>query len=352
MRVLLGANITEAQGGGVATYVRQTASGVEKLGATVDVFWGKPASRGFPGPAATLRFAYKVAAAATSGGYDVVAAQGAEGALLTGAGPGRVVISHGDEGDAWRARLAYAPIRARERIVTPYAAVPLYRRAIKSADVVIALHEGEAMQFRAERRQGPNTVHVIPNGCGLLHDDAVPLPGRIAFVGNWLPRKGSLVVPAIFRAVRNVMPDVTLNLVGPGSAVLAEFDHDDRGRVRCLGFVEPSETELVLRSTDVLLMPSYFEGMPLAVLEALCFGVPTVGFGIAGTVAAAGKAGVFVAPGDVDGCANALARVIGDRMLRRRLSEEAFRRSQQFTWAATAERTLAAYEHAARQARG
>jgi len=118
--------------------------------------------------------------------------------------------------------------------------------------------------------------------------------------------------------------------------------------VRALGFVDAQQAESVLLSADVLLLPSVAEGMPLAVLEELSFGVPTVGVVIAVTAAAAGKAGVLVEPHDVSGCAQAPVRVIGDRRLRGQLSPEAFARVQRRTWAATAEGTLAAYEHAAR----
>jgi glycosyltransferase involved in cell wall biosynthesis len=351
MRVLLGANVSEERGGGVATYVRQVAAGVERLGTTVDILWGKPAPPWMPGPAATLRFARQLASMAEAGGYDVVAAQGGEGALLKAEGPGRVVTSHGDEREAWRARLRYAPIPLRQRVVTPYAALPLFSMSVSRADVVIALHDAEAVRFREERSREPNTVHVVPNGCGPTHAATTPLRGHIVFVGEWLPRKGSLILPNIFRAVRCANPQVSLTLLGPDSVVRARFHQADRAHVRALGFVERSETEQALLSTDVCLLPSYYEGMPLAVLEALSFGVPVVGFDIAGTAAAVGRAGLLVPPGDVDECARALVRVITDRVLRARLSQEALARCQRLTWAATAERTLAAYEHAAKLSR-
>jgi glycosyltransferase involved in cell wall biosynthesis len=346
VKVLLGANV--APSGGVATHILRVAEGVEKLGANVDVLWGTPTRRWVPGPAAGLRFSQALARAAASGQYDIVAAQGGEGALLAPGGPGRVVTSHGDPRDGWKALLVYAPVPRRERFVTPYVGLPLFRRSIRRADVVVALHEREAVKFRAERRQDPSTVHIVPNGCGALHAAAEAVPGNIVFLGNWLPRKGSYIIPEIFRLVRQANPNASLTLVGADPSAEAQFREEDRIHVRALGFVDPSEAERVLRSSDVLLLPSFIEGMPLAVLEAMSFGVPTVGFDIAGTAAAAGRAGVLVAPGDVDGCAQALVRVTGDRRLRRQLSREAFARAQRLTWAATAERTLEAYVHAAR----
>jgi glycosyltransferase involved in cell wall biosynthesis len=152
----------------------------------------------------------------------------------------------------------------------------------------------------------------------------------------------------ILRAVRETRRHASLTLVGPGTSAETEFSEEDIPFVRALGFVDSGEAERTLRSADVLLMPSLIEGMPLAVLEALAFGIPIVGFDIEGTAAAAGDAGVLVAPGDVNGCANALAEVISDRAVRRRLSEKAFARARRLTWSATAEGTLAAYEHAAR----
>jgi len=351
MRILLGANAMESGGGGIATYVRRVAEGVERLGATVDVLWGGPRRRWVPGPASNLQFSHELARRASNDRYDVVAAQGSEGVLLNSGGPGRVVTSHGDQRDGWKALLAHVPVPARQRFVTPFAQLPLYGMSIRRADVVIALHEAEAVKFRAERRQDPSTVQIVPNGCGVLQADSAPVPGNIVFLGNWLPRKGSLVIPEIFRAVRRTDPNVSLTLVGPNPAVESQFDQEDQGHVQALGFVDTSEAERVLRSGDVLLLPSYIEGMPLAVLEALSFGLPTVGFAIAGTAAAVGKAGVLVGSGDLAGCAQALLRVISDRGLRGRLSDEALARAERLTWAATAKSTLAAYEHAARISR-
>jgi glycosyltransferase involved in cell wall biosynthesis len=349
MKVLIGANVSAFKGGGIATHVRQVAAGVERLGATVDVLWGRPAPAWMPGPVATARFAHELASAVAAGDYDVVAAQGGEGALLKPGRAARVVTSHGDDRDAWRARLTYAPILMRQRVVTPYGTVPLFRRAVRRADVVIALHEAEADAFRRERCQDASSVHVVPNGCGPPHRDAAPRPGHIVFLGDWLPRKGSLVLPEIFRAVRRERPEASLSLVGADVGVAAQFYSDDRAHVRALGFVEHQETERALASSDALLMPSYHEGMPLAVLEAISFGLPIVGFDVAGTAAAAGRAGLLVQAGDAASCAAALVRVIADRALRRQLSEEAFARCQQLTWAVTAQKTLVAYNDARRR---
>lgn len=81
----------------------------------------------------------------------------------------------------------------------------------------------------------------------------------------------------------------------------------------------------VLASIDVFVMPSLWEGLPLALVLAMGAGLPVVSTAVAGIpeVVVNGERGLLVAPGDVDGLAAALARVFGDAAERARLGKAA-----------------------------
>jgi glycosyltransferase involved in cell wall biosynthesis len=93
-------------------------------------------------------------------------------------------------------------------------------------------------------------------------------------------------------------------------------------------------------------MPSMFgEGLPYAAIEALAAGRPVVGFPTAGIpeVVVDGETGLLVPPGDVDGLAQALIRVLGDDELRERMSVGARKDAQRFTIARHVDSLIAIY---------
>ena len=183
----------------------------------------------------------------------------------------------------------------------------------------------------------------IGNGSGPV-SAGNPESGNIVFVGTWLPRKGSSVLPRAFAEAAAHDPSLRLTLVGPGPAAVDLFPDACRARIRATGFVSADRVEEELRAADLVVLPSYFEGMPLALLEAMRFGVPTVAFDVEGSTAAAQDAGLFAPVGDWRRLADLLVRVVQDRGLRARLSDRATAIASSRSWDAMAGETVRAYE--------
>lgn len=78
-----------------------------------------------------------------------------------------------------------------------------------------------------------------------------------------------------------------------------------------------------LREVDALVLPSWIEGLPIVVLEAMAHGKPVVATAVGGTPEAVvdGETGLLVPPRNVSALETALARLIDDEELRRRLGE-------------------------------
>lgn len=71
-------------------------------------------------------------------------------------------------------------------------------------------------------------------------------------------------------------------------------------------------------------LPSYNEGLPMAVLETMANGIPNITSNVGGIpqVIQNGKNGFFTSPGDVEGFVSAIETFLGDRKMRNKFSIE------------------------------
>ena len=150
----------------------------------------------------------------------------------------------------------------------------------------------------------------------------------VGYVGRLVREKGlgELVVAAA--GVMRRHPGVILLIVGEAlpSDRDARRELEDRiqragidANVVFAGFRE--DMPRIYRSMDVFVLPSYREGAPRSVMEAMASGRPVVATDIAGCrdQVVNGETGILVPPGDVDSLEAALLRLIDDVVLRRQL---------------------------------
>jgi glycosyltransferase involved in cell wall biosynthesis len=196
----------------------------------------------------------------------------------------------------------------------------------------------------------PGRVEVIHNGIDPApFEGAAPValelpPGAVAFgyVGSFEPRKGLRTLAQAWLAVAESLPAAHLLLAGKGSeeGVLREM-LAGAPRVRWLGYRR--DVPNVMAALDVLVLPSFVEGAPNVVQEAMAAGVAVIATAVSGTpeLVSDGEHGLLVPPGDAAALAAALARLARDAGLRARLSAAAHARIRaEFTL----ERMLDRYE--------
>ncbi|MEV0581671.1 glycosyltransferase [Nonomuraea sp. NPDC050310] len=127
-------------------------------------------------------------------------------------------------------------------------------------------------------------------------------------------------------------PPWELHLIGDGAELPRLRAHAARegvgDRVVFRGRVPVSAMPEEYRRAAVLGLTSEHEGLPLVLLEAAAHGVPAVAFDVSGGVRSAEP--VLVPPGDVDGFAEQLGRLLADHDERRRLGAAARARAADF----------------------
>lgn len=150
---------------------------------------------------------------------------------------------------------------------------------------------------------------------------------RLLFVGRLAAVKGVRVLFDAFRRLRETRPTAVLTLVGDGpdrAALEQEARSAGLGEaVVFAGYQTQTQVAEHLARSDVFVLPSFAEGLPVVLMEALASRTPAVATRIAGVaeLIADGKTGVLVPPGDVESLTAALDRLLSDPDARTRLGE-------------------------------
>lgn len=192
--------------------------------------------------------------------------------------------------------------------------------ALEQADAVVALTPGWA----ADGAAGADirSLHVVPNAPELARvPERRSLQGdsqTILFLGHLYREKGVFELLDAFTQLVAERPDLRLVMAGKGSCARALRAHVREAgledAVDLPGWVGAEEKLRLLERAACLVLPSYHEGLPLVVLEAMAAQVPVVATAVGGIpeVARDGVEALLVAPRDVGGLADAIARVLDD----------------------------------------
>jgi colanic acid/amylovoran biosynthesis glycosyltransferase len=139
--------------------------------------------------------------------------------------------------------------------------------------------------------------------------------------------KGHSSLIHALRLLRNEGYDMELRLAGNGPTMeqlttLAE-ELGLAQQVHFLGHLSEDEVIRELQRSDLFVLPSFVEGLPVSAMEAMAVGLPVIATNIAGTseLIEDGKTGILVRPSDPDALAHAVVRMTHDYPFRLRAAE-------------------------------
>ena len=180
----------------------------------------------------------------------------------------------------------------------------------------------QAMLFSAHRDW--DKLHIVH--CGVEPERYVagarPTRPTLLFVGRLAAVKGVLVLFDALKAIIKQHPDVLLRLIGDGpersslEARAVELGIQDH--VEFCGYKSQADVAEALSAADVFVLPSFAEGVPVVLMEAMASQVPVVTSRIAGVpeLVEDGRSGLLVPPGATGPLADALNKLLGDAKLR------------------------------------
>lgn len=152
----------------------------------------------------------------------------------------------------------------------------------------------------------------------------------LGFVGQLDERKGIGVMLTAFRDIVQALPEARLVIVGRGplqEMVESEMRmHGWQQAIVLTGFED--DIASVMQAIDVLLLPSYWEGFGIVLIEAMAAGKPAISTLTSSMpeIVTDGETGFLVQPGDAEALASRAVQLLNDNGLRRRLGTAAQQR--------------------------
>lgn len=204
------------------------------------------------------------------------------------------------------------------------------RWALRRASAVLVLTPGWRTAILAIEPTAKVTVMPNPVLCPVR--DLMPVlksrGGNILFLGRLREKKGVFDLLRAVARMSSAHAKPMVVLAGDGEIEAARSLAAELGiaeQVVLPGWVDGVLKDRLLRDADALVLPSYFEGLPICILEAMAFGVPVIATRVGGIPDTLddGRCGFLLEPGDVDGLALGLSAVLNDLDLRRALRANA-----------------------------
>jgi glycosyltransferase involved in cell wall biosynthesis len=244
-------------------------------------------------------------------------------------------------------RLAHVPVIVNHEHSWAFEGKPLRRfldRNVlaRGGDVMLAVSEWDRRNMIEVEHIPAECIRVIPNGIPpaprhgrdvRAEFDLPPETALIGAVGRLYPQKGyEHLIRAIALLKRDSANPIRCVIVGHGpeeerlQALIDELDVAEE--VRLVG--RRQDVADVIGAFDVAVLPSNWEGLPLAVIEYMAAGAPIVATAVGGVpeLIEDGVSGLLVKPGDSLKLAAAIGRLLDDRELASRLGQAALERQR------------------------
>lgn len=194
--------------------------------------------------------------------------------------------------------------------------------ALRSARVVIGVSR-ELCARAVELGAPPEGVTHLPNGVDCARFDlprrrSPGAPREVLYLGRFDPQKGLHVLLEAVALLSRQRRDFRLRLVGANPATAPADPFARQARDLGLGDLVSIEAEVPwdevparMAAADVFVLPSFSEGLPLALIEAVAAGTPVVATRCGGPEEVVdGEIGLLVTPRDVGGLAAALGCIL------------------------------------------
>jgi glycosyltransferase involved in cell wall biosynthesis len=224
---------------------------------------------------------------------------------------------------------------------------PLALKAVlRAARLVVVFTPEQRTELQRQYGIAFEKIQVVPNGVekAFMHDQARALheKPRLLFVGRLSIQKN---LPLFLHALQGVSDHFETTIVGEGDLEQESRKLANELNLQNVSFVGRAEGQRLLeiyRTSDIFVLPSEREGMPLVLLEAMAMGLPIVATNVTGNrdVVVDGANGLLVPLGDPSAFRSALLHIVADGALYQRMSKASREMAGDYVW----EKVVAKFE--------
>jgi glycosyltransferase involved in cell wall biosynthesis len=217
----------------------------------------------------------------------------------------------------------------------------IIKNALNRCDTIICLSNSWEEVFK---KLGVQRLEIIKNT--VYQPDKNPYDAEslnLTFMGFIEKRKG---IYDLIESLANIKDkgDILLNICGSGedSYLDSQIDkHNVKNKTIKHGWIDAETKDRILRKTSVFILPSYHEGLPMVLLEAMAYGIPVISTTVGGIpeLVNNGIDGLLLEPGDIKGLSDAIVTLFEDKELRTRMSQSVYYKiKQEYTMQVTFEK--------------
>lgn len=216
-------------------------------------------------------------------------------------------------------------------------------KAIKWADAITAISK-ESFEFYKNKK---SNIYHIPNGIDIESLEKKidrRFDNQIIFAGRLSNEKG---IPTLLEIARNLPKKYNLIIVGSGpeekkvKEISKTLDN-----IHYLGLKEKNQTISLIRGSDVLIQPSYVEGISSTILEAIACKIPIIASNLGGNLELLEdqKTGILIDPKNPELIIENISKLLTDTQLSNFISENAFHSVKKYDWNVIGNKYLEIYQ--------
>ncbi len=232
-----------------------------------------------------------------------------------------------------------------------------FKHAAEAADTVIAISEQTKRDIVQYLGIPENKISVVYQGCHQAFKESYTAAKKTALIKKYqLPKQFILNVGTIearknilvaVKALKNI--DTTLVIVGRKTAYTKEIStfikqNKLEQKVIFLEGLSPEELAILYQLADLFIYPSLFEGFGIPIIEALFSKTPVITSIGSCFPEAGGPSTCYINPTSVDEVAKAICKILDDKVLQQKMTNDGFKYVQKFTDETIAKNIIKIYQ--------
>ena len=177
-----------------------------------------------------------------------------------------------------------------------------------------------------------NNIEVLHNGVVISKENKYNCKNTdLIFIGKICENKGVYDLLKCIRELKEEIPNIKLKIAGIGEEEKLRkkiLDYKIEDNIELLGWINAETMRNVFNNIGILILPSYHEGLPMCILEAMSFGIPSIATKVGGipTLIEHEKEGLLFEAGNNKELKDCIKKLIENSDLRDKMSNNSYKK--------------------------